>query len=148
RLSVPAWSSLPHLPQLESSVIQRSTSALVKLRGYFSAAAIGLAMNDPAAAASHPRRVIGNGSIVLLVRDTDCTPETSSPNRPVILFRHRATDSSLPLRILMRFHFRWLGIIAVAALAPALAQQASTEIIAERSFAERCAACHGNDATG
>src|SRR5262245_43962181 len=48
----------------------------------------------------------------------------------------------------MRFHFRWVGIIAVAALAPALAQQTSTDIIAERSFAERCATCHGNDAAG
>src|SRR5208283_521603 len=36
RLIVPAWSSWPHFPQLESSVIQRSTSSFVRLRGYFS----------------------------------------------------------------------------------------------------------------
>src|SRR5881397_1974937 len=43
RLTVPAWSSFPHLPQLESSVIQRSTSSLVRSRGYFdSVAAVAL----------------------------------------------------------------------------------------------------------
>src|SRR5271157_2216067 len=35
RLTVPAWSSAPHFPQLESSVIHRSTSSLVRSRGYF-----------------------------------------------------------------------------------------------------------------
>src|ERR1017187_2116585 len=39
RLMVPAWSSFPHLPQLESSFIHWSTSSFVRLRGYFSAAA-------------------------------------------------------------------------------------------------------------
>src|ERR1035438_3501526 len=36
RLMVPAWSALPHLPQLESSVIHRSTSTLVRFLGYLS----------------------------------------------------------------------------------------------------------------
>src|SRR5271157_1801123 len=50
RLIVPAWSSRPHFPQLESSVIQRSTSSFVRLRGYCSAAVRPLASAAPAAA--------------------------------------------------------------------------------------------------
>src|SRR5271157_5832484 len=54
RFMVPAWSSLPHFPQLESSVIQRSTSSFVRFRGYFS---VGGCPLGPAPAAAMPALV-------------------------------------------------------------------------------------------
>jgi PQQ-dependent dehydrogenase (methanol/ethanol family) len=43
---------------------------------------------------------------------------------------------------------RLLALITAAALAHAFAQQPPPEDAAARVFADRCAACHGNDATG
>ena len=54
---VPAWSSFPQRPQFESSVIQRSISAFVKVRGYLSGEPAPFARN-PSAAAPSPHTLI------------------------------------------------------------------------------------------